>query len=120
MWNHAHLRWKAQNGKFHDKDSVYNAMKENPLVHIQAAYKHKDKLLIQDYLPFGRPLTKWPPQPESTMKLWLKRNIPYIQFCLKAAQKQAVANTPDIRKFMPGIPCTRSSPPAIKRRQKSK
>eukprot|EP00957_Ditylum_brightwellii_P211323 15366041-Ditylum_brightwellii.AAC.3 len=95
-------------------------MKGHLLTHIQAVNEHKDKLLTQDHIPFGRPLTELPSQAVSVMKLWLKCNILYIQFCLKVAQKQAVANTPDILKFTPGTPCTQSSPPTIKQQWKSK
>eukprot|EP00957_Ditylum_brightwellii_P063454 4816792-Ditylum_brightwellii.AAC.1 len=81
--HYAQLQWKAQNSMLHNKKSSYNTTKENLLAHISAAYTPKSKLLPQDHHPFAKSLNKWTQQPVSSMKLLLKRNLPYIQHCLQ-------------------------------------
>eukprot|EP00957_Ditylum_brightwellii_P003752 284878-Ditylum_brightwellii.AAC.1 len=81
MWEHAHNRWKEQNSILHHKDNAHNTTKENLLTCITATYNHKYAMLTQDHHPFERVLKDWPTQPVSSMKHWLRSNLPYIQFC---------------------------------------
>ena len=98
------------------KDCTYNATKENLLACITAAYVHQQKLLTQDHQPLTWSLYDWPMQPVSSMKLWLKRNLPYIQHCLKVTTAQSALISLDIWSFMIGSPCTAPQPSTKQRR----
>jgi len=119
LWDHAHLRWTARNTALHGK-TANNTTKENLIARIRAAYTHQEKMLVQDHHPFQRSIEEWERQPASAMQLWLKRNLPYIQHCIKVAQTQLLQNTKDIRQFMEGTPKTpvvHNARPRSKRRR---
>jgi len=48
---------------------------------------------------FQRPLDQMLEQPPAFLRSWIERSQRYIQQQLKAAQKRAKLNTPDIRSF---------------------
>eukprot|EP00957_Ditylum_brightwellii_P209436 15361751-Ditylum_brightwellii.AAC.1 len=78
MWDNAQVRWKAQNNHRHnDKHLGCNTTKTAIIEYIHTVYTHQYKLLEQDQFPFSSPLEQWPQKSISSMKLWLKQNIPF-------------------------------------------
>jgi hypothetical protein len=70
---------------------------------IQALYKHKDTLLVQDQHPFTLDIDEWETQSSASMKQWIKMNTPFIKHALQVAHVQHKRNASDIRRFLPNF-----------------
>lgn len=56
------------------------------------------KILTKDQFSFNTSLKEWTSKPISEIKMWLRRTIPHIKYCLKIRQTQTKESTSDIPK----------------------
>ena len=69
------------------------------MTRIRGIYAKQSQLRLQDQFPFNRPIEEWKEQTTTEMSWWIKRNVPFIKYCLKVKQTQTKRGTTDIRKF---------------------
>jgi hypothetical protein len=100
IWAYHKTRWLARNEMLHGTSNRWQisiSTRMALLSRIQALYKHKDTLLVQDQHPFIIDIDEWETQSSASMKQWIKTNTPFIKHALQVAQVQHKRNASDIR-----------------------
>ena len=88
------------------------------MTRIRGIYAKQSQLRLQDQFPFNRPIEEWKEQTTTEMSWWIKRNVPFIKYCLKVKQTQIKRGTTDIRKFfLAGTTQTECRKDTIRRRK---
>jgi hypothetical protein len=125
IWAYHKTRWLARNETLHGTTNRWQtsiATRTALLSRIQALYKHKETLLVQDQHPFTLDIDEWETQSSSSMKQWIKTNTPFIKHALQVAHVQHKRNASDIRRFLPNFirtPMTEArTPPTRQNRPK--
>ena len=79
-----------------------SATRNHYLTRIQNQYKNKGNMHPNDHHIFDLAEDAWQQQSTTAMRTWLSYSQPFIAYCLKNRNYQAINNTRDIRTYMQG------------------
>jgi hypothetical protein len=84
------------------KNIPQTATRSHYLMRIHHQYTKQDEMHPNDHHIFDLAEADWQQQSTTAMRTWLSYSQPFIAFCLKNRNYQAINNTRDIRTYMNG------------------